>query len=72
LGTRTVLVKDDERILVSDLGIAKDLMKHGGAVKPSTRKGRLKQMPIHARISLPLSERSGRGPMVALSRSRRA
>ena len=32
LGTRTVLVKDDERILVSDLGIAKDLMKHGSAV----------------------------------------
>ena len=28
--TRTVLVKDDERILVGDLGIAKDLMKHGG------------------------------------------
>ena len=32
LGRRTVLVKDDERILVSDLGIAKDLMKHGSAV----------------------------------------
>src|SRR5262245_30199148 len=27
LGTRTVLVKDDERILVSDLGIAKDRLK---------------------------------------------
>jgi WD40 repeat protein len=26
---RTVLVKDDERILVGDLGIAKDLMRHG-------------------------------------------
>src|SRR5215467_11204564 len=32
LATQTVLVKDDERILVGDLGIAKDLMKHGGAV----------------------------------------
>src|SRR5882672_634067 len=28
--TRTVLVKDDERILVGDLVIAKDLMRHGG------------------------------------------
>ena len=27
--TRTVFVKDDERILVGDLGIAKDLMRHG-------------------------------------------
>ena len=32
LATRTVLVKDDERILVGDLGIAKDLMKHSGSV----------------------------------------
>jgi WD40 repeat protein len=30
--TRLALVKDDERILVGDLGIAKDLMKHGSSV----------------------------------------